>query len=141
MLSGVQRDFFRERSACEAKAVLLGEELCTLSGHCFARVSVAVLLVGGALLIASVVQMDACIFVSTHLQHPGMIEALTTSAVSAPGNASYTRDAVAVAKACLGHSEEENLDRNLTSVLGLTGTCFLRGSRTARVHVGNSGSK
>ncbi|PHJ23796.1 transmembrane protein [Cystoisospora suis] len=76
---------------------------------------------GGAMLIASVLQTDACIFVSTEVQHPGMIEALLgVPGVSDPDKASESQGAASVAKACLGNTNEETVDRNLTSALGLT---------------------
>lgn len=74
------------------------------------------------MLIASVLQTDTCIFVSTEVQHPAMIEALLgVPPVSDPGKVSENQGAASVAKACLGNTTEEPFDRNLTSALGLTG--------------------
>nr|CEL67703.1 TPA: EF-hand domain-containing protein 1, related [Neospora caninum Liverpool] len=77
-------------------------------------------IVGGALLVVAVVQVDACLFISREVQHPGVLEALAVSCGSQSGNLEDVGNAAAIAKACFANtSDEAPVERNLTQALGL----------------------
>ncbi|KEP66945.1 UNVERIFIED_CONTAM: hypothetical protein HHA_272370 [Hammondia hammondi] len=76
-------------------------------------------IIGGALLVVSVAQVDACLFLSREVQHPGVVEALALSWASHLGDVDAQKAADA-AKACFANNtDKEPVERNLTKALGL----------------------
>ncbi|KFG51820.1 putative transmembrane protein [Toxoplasma gondii p89] len=76
-------------------------------------------IIGGALLVVSVAQVDACLFLSREVQHPGVVEALALSWASHPGDIDAQK-ATEAAKACFAtNTDKEPVERNLTKALGL----------------------